>query len=91
MDSLEYLAAAEYAVTPGRVILPGMAEGDESDLRLNELADFDRFKDFSIRPSRTFPPNDYGLYGLLEACGSGALMTMTRPFICGVRAGCPIQ
>jgi sulfatase modifying factor 1 len=27
-------------------------------------ADFDRFKEFSIRPSRTFPPNDYGLYGL---------------------------
>ncbi len=27
-------------------------------------ADFDRFRDFSLRPSRAFPPNDYGLYSM---------------------------
>lgn len=27
-------------------------------------ADFDRFDDFSIRPSRAFPPNDYGLFAM---------------------------
>jgi formylglycine-generating enzyme required for sulfatase activity len=28
----------------------------------HDLCDFDRFKEFSILPSRTFPPNGYGLY-----------------------------
>ncbi|AKQ66557.1 Sulfatase modifying factor 1 precursor (C-alpha-formyglycine- generating enzyme 1) [Myxococcus hansupus] len=27
-------------------------------------ADFDRFGDFSLRPSRGFPPNDYGLFSM---------------------------
>ena len=27
-------------------------------------ADFDRFNDFSLRPMRAFPPNDYGLFGM---------------------------
>ncbi len=27
-------------------------------------ADFDRFKEFSLHPSRGFPPNDYGLYAM---------------------------
>lgn len=27
-------------------------------------ADFDRYRDFSLRPSRAFPPNDYGLYSM---------------------------
>ncbi|MCB9752371.1 MAG: SUMF1/EgtB/PvdO family nonheme iron enzyme [Myxococcales bacterium] len=29
-----------------------------------ERADFDRFKEFSILPSRGLPPNDYGLYAM---------------------------
>lgn len=27
-------------------------------------ADFDRFRDFALRPSRSLPPNDYGLYSM---------------------------
>ena len=30
----------------------------------DENCDFNRYGDFSIRTSRTFPPNDYGLYGM---------------------------
>lgn len=30
----------------------------------DQNCDFDRFKDFSIRPMKTFPPNGYGLYGM---------------------------
>jgi formylglycine-generating enzyme required for sulfatase activity len=31
-----------------------------------ERCDFDRFREFAVRPSRTFPPNGYGLYAM---CG----------------------
>ena len=30
----------------------------------DQTCDFNRFKDFSIRPMKTFPPNAYGLYGM---------------------------
>jgi sulfatase modifying factor 1 len=30
----------------------------------DQNCDFDRFKDFSIRPMKTFPSNGYGLYGM---------------------------
>jgi sulfatase modifying factor 1 len=36
--------------------------GNESPTEQN--CDFNRFKDFSIRPMKTFPPNGYGLYGM---------------------------
>jgi formylglycine-generating enzyme required for sulfatase activity len=32
-----------------------------------DRCDFNRFDEFSIKPSRTYPPNGYGLYGI---CGS---------------------
>jgi formylglycine-generating enzyme required for sulfatase activity len=30
----------------------------------HECCDFDRFREVSIRPTRTFPPNGYGLYAV---------------------------
>jgi formylglycine-generating enzyme required for sulfatase activity len=38
------------------------AWGDEPPLTDN--CDFNRFHDFEIRPSKTFPPNGYGLYAM---------------------------
>lgn len=35
-----------------------------NELPTDQNCDFDRFKEFSICPMKTFPPNGYGLYGM---------------------------
>lgn len=48
----------------GGLIGAKYAWGDQSPTQ--DICDFNRFKDFSIRKSKQFPPNGYGLYAM---CG----------------------
>ena len=62
---------AEYVVTPGRVMLRGMAEGDESELRLNEL---ERFRKTSSRLAL----EAHGSCEVPAGCG-GVVLRWRRP------------